>query len=98
MYHLTEGPGREGGDETALPAVGTCVSCTQLPEPHPGESAAGSASAGHGAEDTQKLSKSQSEKDFCKSESGHFFLSRTCCSGRVKNILTAASCWEQNER
>lgn len=54
---LTERPGGEGGDETAVPAVGTCVSCTQLPEPHPGEAAAGSASAGHRAEDTRKLLK-----------------------------------------
>lgn len=38
--HLTERPDGEGGNEAALPAVGTCVSHTQLPEPHSGESAA----------------------------------------------------------
>lgn len=36
----TERPDGERGNETALPAVGTCVSHTQLPEPHSGESAA----------------------------------------------------------
>lgn len=38
--HLTERPDGEGGSETALPAVGTCLSHTQLPQPHSGESAA----------------------------------------------------------
>lgn len=38
--HLTERPDGERGNETALPAVGACLSHTQLPEPHSGESAA----------------------------------------------------------
>lgn len=40
VCHLAERPGGERGNETALPAAGTCVSHPQLPEPHPGESAA----------------------------------------------------------
>lgn len=42
----TERPDGERGNETALPAVGTCVSHTQLPEPHSGESAAAGGAAG----------------------------------------------------
>lgn len=48
----TERPDGERGNETALPAVGTCVSHTQLPEPHSGESAAAGGAAGTSVCDT----------------------------------------------